>query len=301
MDIRQWPEWGKFMESLGWKNIKVGKNQMFVRNIPFINRSVIKFQRPFGPIDFGKLDILAKEYQALFLLFEPDKGIELMKQFKQHRFTQSKMSAAHSATTRIDISPPESEIFKSFSENARRNILKARSNKLIVEAVDLSLDKGQVFDEFMGLLTNLVKLKKFYAPSSGEFYKKYQAFKKISYIFFAFNPNQPQKPIAAVWLAKNFQQVSYLHTGITKDGYEKLANYLLVWQSIKFFKKLGCLVYDFEGIYDPRFPKERQSWAKFTEFKKRFHGEIIEFPQSWIKCYSLWFKLIYLCGTTLSR
>ncbi len=101
-------------------------------------------------------------------------------------------------------------------------------------------------------------------------------------------------PIAAVWLAgfsKN--ECLYVQTGITKVGYQNLANYLIVWEALKYAKKQGYKVFDFEGIYDPRFPKERGSWKNFTEFKKRFHGNIIEYPNPYIKIYNPVFYIIY--------
>lgn len=299
-DIRQWPEWGTFISSLGWKTIKVGNNQLFTRNIPIINKSVIKFQRPELPIDFNQLDQVAKSSHALFLLLEPNVGFDYSAEYKKHGFHPSKITAAHTATIRIDISKSENDILSSFSENARRNIKKSQGYNLKVRGRSLNTADSNMFDDFMLLHNNLVQMKKFFVPSQAEFYKKYAAFKNISYIFFAYEPGS-KNPIAAVWMAARDNSTSYLHTGITTRGYELLANYLLVWETIKYFRKKGCKIYDFEGVYDPRFPTERKSWIKFSEFKKRFHGETVEFPNPWIKHYNLLFRFIYLCGTFLSK
>ncbi len=45
-------------------------------------------------------------------------------------------------------------------------------------------------------------------------------------------------------------------------------------------KKSGCKVFDFDGIYDERFPIK--TWLGFTKFKKGFGGKEIEYPGCYI-------------------
>jgi lipid II:glycine glycyltransferase (peptidoglycan interpeptide bridge formation enzyme) len=44
---------------------------------------------------------------------------------------------------------------------------------------------------------------------------------------------------------------------------------------------MGCKIFDFEGIYDSRFPIK--SWLGFTHFKKQFGGNEIAYPGCYIK------------------
>ncbi len=92
-----------------------------------------------------------------------------------------------------------------------------------------------------------------------------------------------------------------MQTGITPTGYQTNANYLLVWEGLNWAKRNRFKVWDFDAIYDQRYPKLHKSWKKFTEFKSRFHGKKIEYPPPQIKFYSLIFKLFYLCETILTR
>ncbi|PJE69294.1 hypothetical protein COU96_00520, partial [Candidatus Shapirobacteria bacterium CG10_big_fil_rev_8_21_14_0_10_38_14] len=48
----------------------------------------------------------------------------------------------------------------------------------------------------------------------------------------------------------------YYYAFTTKTGRRSLAQYHLVWQAIKLAKKRGCQSFDFEGIYDKRFPNK---------------------------------------------
>src|SRR3989344_4501057 len=99
-----------------------------------------------------------------------------------------------------------------------------------------------------------------------------QAFKNNSVLLFAYENNvDALDPIACLWLGYYKNVSSYLQTGITKRGYELLANYFLVLEAIKFSKKNKIEVFDFESIYDERYKNEHKDWIGYSEFKKRFH------------------------------
>lgn len=150
------------------------------------------------------------------------------------------------------------------------------------------------FDDFYDLLKNLTKMKKFYVPSREEYFKKMTAFKETSVLLFAY---EKRKPVAVVWYAYFGDVLAYFQTGITEQGYERLANYLLVWEGLKLGKKLGLSAFDFESIYDTRFPKNVPKHRGYSEFKQRFHGDIILYPQPWIKTYNFLGVLLYRLST----
>jgi len=152
--------------------------------------------------------------------------------------------------------------------------------------------KNEYFEKYFVLQKYLTDMKKFYAPGHTESMKKNSVLKNASFFTFAYHKGNPD-PIATVWYGFDKGVVTYLQTGINKRGYDLLANYLLVVEGIKMGKKLGCTVLDFESIYDHRYPKEAIRWKGYSEFKSRFHGEAIYFPQSWIKLYNPFFKWFY--------
>lgn len=294
MDIRQSKEWGEYLSSINWTVEKIGNNQAFVRPIPLLGKSIIKIQHPQNPLSFLEIDQIAKKHKALFAIVEPESLGFDEELLRKNGFIKSNTTLTHTLTIYIDLQKSEDYILASFSENARRNIKKAQNNNLEIKKVflkDVKNDKD--FKNFYDLFFNLRKIKKFYAPGYGEFSKKMQAFKNSSVILFAYHRG---KPIAAVWLGLLKDTAVYMNTGITKTGYDLLANYLLVWEVIKLAKNLKLKIFDFEGLFDPRFPKERKSWKNFSEFKRRFHGTLVEYPFPYIKIYSKLYKLIYLCS-----
>lgn len=301
MDIRQSKEWGNYLSQIKWEIKKLDKNQVFIRPIPLIRRSIIKIQHPQNPLNFQQIDQLAQKKKALFVLLEPESQGYDEALLIENGYQKSTMSLTHTATIYLDLQRFESEIWATLSENARRNIKKAQKNNLVVKKILLKDEADdKEFRKFYQLLTNLTKLKKFYVPGYNEFYKKMLAFKKTSILLFALEKENPQ-PIAVVWLGVLKNTAVYMNTGITKKGYKFLANYLLVWEAIKLAKDLNLKIFDFEGIFDHRFPQHRKSWQKFSEFKKRFHGTLIEYPPPWIKIYSKFYKLIYLCNKVFSN
>ncbi len=64
-------------------------------------------------------------------------------------------------------------------------------------------------------------------------------------------------------------------------GRKNQTQYKIVWEGVLWAKKKGVKVFDFEGIYDERFPNK--SWRGFTHFKKSFGGYEVEYPGAFVK------------------
>lgn len=302
MDIRQSIPWGDFLTKIGWQTQPLDSGQIFIRKIPLSPFSLIKLQRMDNPLPFEKIDQIAKQHHALCTIIEPSDTNFQEAVFKQSGFFQAlSMALLPTSTSTINLNQSEKTLWSSFSENARRNIKKAQKNNLETRIVFLNEPGSEkFFNQFFVLLSNLKKMKGFYLPGYDEFYKKMQAFKNNSVFLFAYSPKNTQ-PIAGVWLGFFDTTAVYMHAGNTEEGYKLLANYLLVWEALKLAQKLKLKVFDFEGLYDLRFPRLRRSWMHFSEFKHRFHGQIIEYPQPYIKCYNIVFKLFFLCGQVIMK
>jgi lipid II:glycine glycyltransferase (peptidoglycan interpeptide bridge formation enzyme) len=298
MDIRQTKGWGDYLKAIGWKVKEVDGIQIFIKKIPLFNLSFIKVQRQKNPIPFKKIDKLAKEYKSLMVLVEPSLEDYNDQQFLKNGYLRTIQPVVHTATIQIDLLPSLEKIMSGFSENARRNIRKGLASDIVVKKIFMSKQQDlKQFEVFLKLLKNLTVIKKFWVPDDTEMKKKVKGLKD-SILFFAYEKNQTD-PIATVWLAKTKDSSHYIQTGITKRGYELLANYVLVWSIIETSKKLKLKYFDFEGVYDPRYPKMHPRWKNFSEFKKRFHGNKIEYPTSWVKFYSFTFKWFYSIGQKL--
>lgn len=302
VDSRQTTQWAEYLSQLGWTVVEIDGVFVYSRRMPIFNNSIIKISRPRGPIPFEKIEKFAKEQNALFVLLEPDTHNNNPEQLKKAGYTPSALKTAFTATRLIDISPEQQTIFDSFSENARRNIKKAQKNNLEIKH-DLygslsEAEQQQTLQRFYDLYRTLAQTKNFYILPFEEIKAKATAFKNNCFFSFVYLDNQP---IATVWFAYHNNTLVYFHTGITQTGYDKLANYLLVWEGILQGKKLGMQVFDFESVFDPRFPNENKKWKGYSEFKGRFHGQLITYPPSWIKIYNYPYKLLHLCASLISK
>lgn len=291
-DIRQSKEWAKYMQSIGWQVEDVGGVNAFIRKLPLLPYSMIKIEHPNKKIHFGKIDQLAKKHSTLAVVIEPQNLNFAADEYKQNGFKNSKLMFAHSATFKINLTKDAKKLWQGFSENARRNIKKAEDSLIVKESWDP--------ESFFSLMKNLEKNKKIYTLPQDEYYKKINTFRGNSILLFAY-PKKSNDPIAALWLSIFNGVVTYMQTGITDKGYQSGANYLLVWEGIKWAKKRGFTTWDFDAVFDQRFPNEHKKWRGFSEFKSRFHGEQIEYPHPQIKIYNIVFRLIYLWSTIFIR
>ena len=112
--------------------------------------------------------------------------------------------------------------------------------------------------------------------------------KEIKSIFKAFGINgdifiatQESKWVAALMTIKAEKVTYYMYAATNSTGKKLFAPTALTWEAILHAKSRGVKVFDFEGIYDERFPIK--TWKGFTKFKKGFGGYEIEYPGAYTK------------------
>lgn len=292
-DMRQTPMWDTYMRSIGWSVENISGTYIFLNRLKYVHRSFAKIQHPKGPLDLQAIDQYFQSQHIDSAIIEPHLSGHQPEIYKDFRFKPTRMKFGSTATILVDMDQTSENLFSSFSENARRNIHKAQKLGLRTKIVNYNHSNPYAeFSNFFALMTKVGKMRKFYIPSYAEMQKKYAAFGDNQFLAFAYNPQQPD-PIAAVWFGYYDKTLAYLHTGITDSGYQSYANYLLVWEGLIEGQKRKLKVFDFEAIYDERYPQDLKRWTGFTQFKKRFHGEIIHYPQPYLKNYSLFGKIIF--------
>ena len=77
-------------------------------------------------------------------------------------------------------------------------------------------------------------------------------------------------------------KMSYYWQAFTgSTGRENMSQYKIVWEGILWAKARGARVFDFEGVFDSRFPDK--SWKGFSHFKKSFGVEVKTYPGAFVK------------------
>ncbi|MCS7092752.1 MAG: peptidoglycan bridge formation glycyltransferase FemA/FemB family protein [Patescibacteria group bacterium] len=277
VDIRQTLNYSKYMRSLGWYTKKVEDVYIYLRKILLVK--VMKIQRPkkLSQECIKLIESVAKKEKVLQIIIEPselsDVPILIKHGYKQtHPFVPSK-------TIEIDVKKSEQELLKEMSQKTRYNIKIAIRNGVKVE-------NSKNIKDFVSFW-NKCSIERKNFPQTREINALYNSFRKNATILFAYQnsinktTDEKAKIIAAVLLIYSKNISYYMYAASSKEGKKLFAPTLLVWEAIKISKKRGCQLFDFEGIYDERFPLP--SWRGFTKFKLGFGGKIKEYPGAFTK------------------
>lgn len=89
--------------------------------------------------------------------------------------------------------------------------------------------------------------------------------------------------LSAIMLLFTADTCFYYQTWTSDEGRKGSEHVYLTWETIKRAKKLKKKFYNFEGVFDERFPMKR--WEGFSEFKRRFGGREVEYPGTFIKWF----------------
>ena len=134
-DIRQTPEYAKYMENIGWIVERKGGVNYFIKKFSLIG-SFIKIQRPevLRDQEIKLIKRLSKKYRAFQIVIEPRKASLRGKPnlLIEHGFRLSRSPFVPAKTIHIDLTKSEKQLLKEMHYKTRYNIKKAISNKLKV-------------------------------------------------------------------------------------------------------------------------------------------------------------------------
>lgn len=267
-DIRQSQVFAGYMCNLGWEIIKIDKFIIYLRHFPIIG-FFAKIPRPNLPINLNKILEFKKSRKIFRLKISPfiddsDKNYQrYRKQFLQQGFKIENFPFNPTTNYLIDLTHTDEKIFNNFTEAKRRAVRRAIKNGIYIkETPDLKsfieIRKKQY--SFVGFLvkSEMIKLWKNLHPKNASLLLAYT------------NDNHP---VAGILLLFYDHVAYYWFASALAIGKKLFAPTLLVWEAIKLAKSKGCKLFDFEGIYDERFPKASKSWKGFTKFKEGFGGK----------------------------
>lgn len=259
-DVHQSEEYGNYMERIGWKTVNISNFQMFIRKV-WPGR-IAKIQRVNLPIPWEEVHEVLKRQRVFMCKLEPlNYGLQIP------GFRQDGWPLLGTKTLRIDLRPNEKEIFKSFKKDARYCIRKG--SEFIVRS---SLNE---FDRFYEIWRMAARRKNLWIPSRKDYLSLVECFgKKV----FCVTVND----MAGCLVLTHKQTAFYFYSGALSGAKELQLPYEVVWEAMREARKRGCRTWDFEGIYDSRWPNK--GWQGFSHFKKSFGGQEVEFPG----CFSRW-------------
>ncbi len=87
------------------------------------------------------------------------------------------------------------------------------------------------------------------------------------------------RPVAAVILVRFADRVIYMYGASRDEARERMPNYLLQWEAIRWTQAQGIAVYDFWGAPDT-FDESDRLWGVWR-FKAGFNGQVVRFLGAW--------------------
>jgi lipid II:glycine glycyltransferase (peptidoglycan interpeptide bridge formation enzyme) len=270
-DIRQTPKYAKYLKSIGWDVENIGSGAIFIKKIPIIG-SVIKIQRPDNLVESSELWEVCKRRRVVAIYIEP-KNEEQREYFLNSGFKRSKTPSLPSKTIHIGITKSKKDLLSEMHHKTRYNI--GLSKRKGVE-----VNKSKHIVKFANFWQESAKRRRMYLPQKKEIVSIYKAFGSKAVILDAVYSN---KVVASVMILSTGKTSYYMYSASTSQGNRVFAPSLLVWESLIWSKKKKLKTFDFEGIYDDRFPLKR--WRGFSRFKRSFGGEEVKYPPPLKKYY----------------
>lgn len=254
-DLRQSPQYGKYLQAIGWEAARLNRCQVFIKKIPFSPFSIIKIQRPEPPLPWLKINQLVRARRSFLVKLEPLAASEV-----PPRYRQDSWPLLPTKTVQIDLTKTEKQLWQAINKKTRNCIKKAQFN---------NSTRNYFYQNFK-------KFGKGDVPQEKAFQALMAAFGQNAWLL---TVHPPAGGSAGALILIHDQTAYYYYAFTSPAGRRIFGQHLLVWEAIKRAKKAGCRIFDFEGIADRRYRFTRQ-WQGFSHFKKSFGGQEITYPGS---------------------
>ena len=283
--------WAEFRRRWGNEVLETKYGILTLHKLPFTNYKIGMFIKGPKPTrdQLSELRALGKEKNLIFIKLEPNiqKEEDLVKLMENSGAVPGK-TLFTPTTFWIDLTPNEEELMKSFSSKTRYNIRLAEKKGVTVK--EDSSDKA--FERYLELTRETVSRQGFYAHTEKYHRLMWKTLhsdmvakgeKPIVHLLTAtYNPgrNPPALPeqsdggqVITTWILFVWKKFLYYPYGASTEKHkEVMANNLIMWEAIKFGKKLGLTTFDLWG---------REEGKGFTKFKEGYNPKIIKFLGTW--------------------
>lgn len=258
----------------------------------------------------AELEEIGKEEKCIFIQTEPnviketkilrDKDIEEKSKSLNILLSQypNIYPSAHPLFTKytfiLDITKSEDELLKNMHPKARYNIRVAQRHN--VEIIEDNSDKA--FEEYLYLTEETTKRQGFFAHSQKYHRLQWQTLRHqisvLSHQSSAKNGKPTtdelsshlllakyQEKVLAAWILFVFKDTLYYPYGASSNEHrEVMASNLIMWEAIKFGKKLGLKKFDMWGALGAD-PDPKDPWMGFHDFKRKYGSTHVEFVGSY--------------------
>jgi len=262
--------WAEFRQSWGNEVLETNYGIITTHKLPLSSYKIGIFEKGPTPTQsmLDDLKRIGKENNLIFIKLEPNcpkssKLVELMQ--TQGLVAGRKLFTP--TTFQIDLTPNEEDLMKSFSSKTRYNIRLAEKKGVTVKE-----NNGDIaFERYLELTKETINRQGFFAHTERYHRLMFSILQKagIAHLMTATYEGE----IITTWILFTWKDFLYYPYGASTEKHkEVMANNLMMWETIKFGKKLGLTTFDLWG---------REEGKGFTKFKEGYNPKVIEFLGTW--------------------
>lgn len=262
--------WAEFRRKWGNELLETKYGILTVHRLRPTDYSIGIFEKGPAPTKEMLQDLkkLGKEKGLVFIKLEPNtpKSPQLVELMKAAGSVPGK-TVFTPTTFWIDLTPSEEDLMKSFQPKTRYNIRLAERNGVVVKEDD----SKAAFEKYLELTRETVTRQGFYAHTEKYHRLMWDILKRagIAHLLTAVYKGE----VITTWILFTWRDFLYYPYGASTEKYKNvMANNLVMWESIKFGKKLRLTTFDLWG---------REEGKGFTKFKEGYNPKVTEFLGTW--------------------
>jgi lipid II:glycine glycyltransferase (peptidoglycan interpeptide bridge formation enzyme) len=307
--LLQTAAWGELKASFGWRVARLASRgagaQILFRRLPF-GPSLAYI--PKGPLGRWLPDLLpdieeaCRQHGAFVLKVEPDDEgrSKWVEDLSEYGFQPSKHAIQPRQTIVVDLEAAEDEILARMHKKTRYNIrLAARKEVLVRPWTDI--------DGF-GQMMEVTGERDSFGVHSTDYYRRaYELFSPRGECEL-FVAEYRGRPLGAVMVFAHGERAWYLYGASNNLERNRMPNYLLQWEAMRWARSKGCTSYDMWGIPDAdpetlesEFPSRSNGLWGVYRFKRGFGGRPVHSTGIWDRPFSAVLHGIYRFLTSILR
>jgi lipid II:glycine glycyltransferase (peptidoglycan interpeptide bridge formation enzyme) len=302
--LQNWA-WAAFKARWGWQMLPLrlgdvdrpsAMAMVLKRKIPHLPYSILYV--PKGPaFDYGdeqlrcmvlaELEKLATRERAIFIKIDPEviqsqglepehislTGTQFVKELRARGWIFSDDQIQFRNTVELDLTQSEEELLAAMKPKTRYNInLATRKGVMVRDGTPEDFPMlAEMYRETAERDGFGIRPSTYYLDAWNSFYQAGMGHALIA--------EYEREPVAAVYLVKSGRKTIYMYGASGEKERNRMPNYLLQWEAIRWAKAQGCEIYDFWGAPD-KFEESDRLWGVWR-FKAGFNGKVVRHIGAW--------------------
>ena len=300
--------WGDFKSRWGWSaqrlTLTIAQSsweplaaaQVLKRRIPGLPYSILYV--PKGPVlnyndrelrlqTLAELEKVAKREKAILIKIDPEVvrywgveqerkspiGARFAEELQQRGWVHSTEQIQFPNTVLLDLTRSEEDLLGSMKSKTRYNIRLAERKDIKVRqgTMDDLPALAAMYEETAARDSFTIRPLAYYLDAWRSFVEADMGMPLLA--------EHEGDPVAAIFLVRYGDRVTYMYGASTQHERNRMPNYLLQWEAIRWAKAEGCTTYDFWGA-PTEFVEDDPLWGVWR-FKDGFRGDVVWHIGAW--------------------